>query len=70
MAITYTVNKDTYEVSVFDTDTNPDVPFLAQPDFPDASPFASEEQAAAWAEKFVAHFNDNSVELPANAEQL
>jgi hypothetical protein len=70
MAITFTVNSNTFEVLVFDTETNPEVPFLAQPDFPDASPFTSVKQASAWAQAFIEHRVDSTKPLPANAEQL
>ncbi len=70
MAISYTIDKSTFEVYVFDTDVNADVPFLAQPNFPDGSAFTSVTQATAWAKAFIKYFNDNSLPLPNNADEL
>lgn len=44
------------EVFAWNDETNPDVPFLHQPHYPDGKPFNSDEEAQAWADKWYHEF--------------
>jgi hypothetical protein len=44
--------------AIYAFDSDSDVPFLFQPDWPDLTPWADEAQATDWAEVFIASLVD------------
>lgn len=58
MEIRYEIEKETNAVKVFYD--NLDYPSLYQPDYPSGQPWINEEEAAAWAELYIASVIDES----------
>ena len=63
----FTVDKESFTVSIFIEEQ--EAPLIHQPVQPDNTPWESEAEATAWAEKFVADYEAaQAQEAPAPAE--
>jgi hypothetical protein len=58
MALRYEIEPETFAVRVYYPDS--DAPSLYQPDYPDQTPWESAEEAAAWAELYIASVEDEA----------
>lgn len=58
MSLRYEIEEETFAVKVFYPDS--DVASLYQPNFPDQTPWESSEEAAKWAELYIASIEDES----------
>lgn len=57
--IRYTVEEESpFTVNIYNTETNPDVPFIYQPHDEQGVDWSSKEAAIAWAEEFLVHFEE------------
>lgn len=54
----YEIEQGTHAVRIFNEGSN--VPCIFQPDWPDTTPWASAEEAAQWAELYIASCEDEA----------